>query len=321
MSKPISSQKNNQLTSAIGYDTNRMIFSEPTMGTVPDSVPPIMFRRINISTLNPDGSVGDLCFPTERIFSFGVSENRNPETKKVNGYVLPLCLWNRDGASKNEKAWTDTFDKVIEKCKEHLINNREEIEQYELAMTDLKKLNNLYWKKDKGKVVEGTGPTLYAKLISTSGKKKNKSAENKDGESKGKILSMFFNVDGETLDPLSLMGKYCYTKAVVKFESIFIGNKITVQIKLYEAEVETMESGMKPLMARPKGKGRMLLTGTATNMNDMPSDEDERQVAPVGGGGSLHNSDDENVEVQEAEVAKTPPKPVVRKIKKVLAKK
>ena len=41
-----------QLTSATGYDVSRMRFSQPVIGTIPNSVPPIVYKRINISTQN-----------------------------------------------------------------------------------------------------------------------------------------------------------------------------------------------------------------------------------------------------------------------------
>jgi hypothetical protein len=153
---------NTQITPVKGYDTKRMIFSEPISGSIPDSKPKIEFKRINISTQNEDGSVGELILPTSRLFSFGVSENMSQETGKVNGWTFPLCLWSRDGPTDEEKEWTDVFDKVVERCVDHLVENREEIEMFELSKADLTKskggLNPLYWKKekhtnDKGKTV------------------------------------------------------------------------------------------------------------------------------------------------------------------------
>lgn len=251
-------ERDNQLTPATDYDVNRMIFSDPVAGSVPNT--PIVYRRVNISTLNKDGSQGDLIFPTERIFSFGVSENINPETKKINGHVFPLCLWDKNGATTAEKAWTDTFERVVEQCKKHLVDNREELELYDLSMSDLKKFNPLYYKKEKGKVVEGAKPTLYAKIIAS--------------KKHDKILTQFFNTSGESVDPMSLLGKYCYARAAVKIESIFIGSKITLQVKLYEAEVELMESGMRSLLPRPQRKQKML-TGSGTNMNEMREDDED----------------------------------------------
>jgi hypothetical protein len=288
------SERNNQLTQASEYDTKKMVFSEPQNGSVPNT--PIVYKRIAISTLNKDGSIGDLILPTETLFSFGVSENIDPNTKKVNGHVLPLCLWSKEGPTKEEKAWTDTFEKIVEHCKTYLLDHKDDIGQYELTISDLKKLNPLYWKKDKGKIVEGTGPTLYAKLISS--KKHNK------------ILSMFFNQRGEEIDPLSLLGKYCYAKAAIKIESIFVGSKITLQVKLYEAECRLMDNGMRPLMNRPKDSGRML-TGEEKHL-DMTGDiEDDNTNPPPNRTGSLNNNSDTEDE----------PKPTTTKVVKKVIKK
>ena len=170
---------NTQLTPADSYDVNNMIFSDAVSGSIPDSKVKIEFKRINISTRNEDGSEGELVLPTSRLFSFGVSENTSQETGKVNGYTFPLCLWSRDnGPTEEEKAWTDKFNEIVDRCIKHLLDNKEELDLFDLTKSDLVRskggLNPLYWKKEKhvnksGKavlrVVPGTGPTLYTKLI------------------------------------------------------------------------------------------------------------------------------------------------------------
>ena len=93
---------NTMLTNVSTFDVSNMIFSEPVTGSIPDSTPKIEFRRINIMTKNPDGTVGDLVLGTERLFSFGVSENKSQETGKVSGWTMPLCLHSRDGATQSE---------------------------------------------------------------------------------------------------------------------------------------------------------------------------------------------------------------------------
>lgn len=263
---------NTQITSPIGYNINRVIFGNPVVGTVP-SANPIMkltYKRIPIMTKNIDGSVGELVFSTSELFSFGVSESKAfDDASKVNGYVMPLCLHNKNGATEDEKAFTNTFDAVIEKCKEYLLEQKDELELYDLTSADMKKMNPIYYKKEKGKVVEGSTPTLYAKLILS--KKQNK------------IITQFYNENDEPLDPLSLMGKYCYVKAAVKFESIFVGAKLAVQVKLYEAEVKLLETGMKRLLpSRPKTDTKVTSSNSSTPFNELSKNPDE-----------IDNTDDE----------------------------
>jgi hypothetical protein len=287
---------NTQLTTASGYDTKRMIFSDPLLGSIPNSVPAINYRRISIQTRNEDGTTGDLIFPTSQLFSFGVSENKNQDTGKVNGYVMPICLWNRDGPSDEEKDWSDTFDKVIDKCKQHLVEHKEDIDQYDLGMEDLKKFNPLWWKKEKGKIVDGIGPTLYAKLIVS--------------KKHDKIVSMFYDNNGDEIDPLSLLGKYCYASSAIKIESIFIGNKISMQIKLYETEVRLMDGGMKRMMKkRPQGDDKVTLSTVSKPMEELELSDGEA---------SVKDSDEDNEESKP--VKKTSVKKVVRRVKKVVRK-
>ena len=307
---------NTQLTPAKGYNTKRMVFSEPISGSIPNSTPKIEFKRINISTKNEDGTTGELIIPTERLFSFGVSENTSQETGKVNGYTFPLCLWGRDGATEAETAWTDTFEKIVENCIEHLVDNREEIDMFELTKSDLTKskggLNPLYWKKEKftnekGKTVlrrvPGTGPTLYTKLIFS--------------KKSGKFLSQFFDQNDEPLDAMDLMGKYCYSQAAIKIESIFIGSRISLQIKLYESVVEPTSTGMKRLLGRPKVRSKVLEHKAGSSATPMADDDDDEEDDDTG---SIGGSDDEEAPPVKVKAKVSTKKKVVRKVRRVVRK-
>lgn len=227
-----------QLSTPKEFNIDNVIFSKPETGTIPGSVPKLTFKRIKINTKNPDGSVGDLIFETPAdLFSFGLQENRNLETGNVNGYVLPICLWNKNGPTEEEKCFTSVIDKVVDRCKDHLIANKEEIEKYNLEMADLKGLNPLYWKKDKGKVVEGKGPVLYIKTLMS---KKNE-----------KISTVFINQEtNEEMDPFDVLNKYCFVRGAVKVESLFIGKAISIQLKLYEVLVRQVDSERKTLLTK-----------------------------------------------------------------------
>jgi hypothetical protein len=295
--------KTNQLTNPENYDVQKIMFSDPLPGGVVPGT-----RRILVSTLNKDGTVGDLILPTEKVFSFGVSENKGIDKVTVNGHVLPLCLWNKEAPTKAEKQWTTTFDNIVSRCKDYLLEHKEELELYDITEADFKKFNPLYWKREKGKIVEGTGPTLYAKLIES---KKN-----------NKIMTMFFDEEGNPIEPLSLMGKYCYTTGAVKIESIFLGSKISLQVKLYEATVSIVDNGIKPLLPKVRSKtaGSLLRNGTAPALDDedeAPKPASKKSAEPAG---SVPNSDDEQEpeEKKKPEPKKTVPsaKPVVRKVVK-----
>lgn len=245
----------NQLSDFQNFNKEHIVFSKPEIGNIPGQK--INFKRVRIAVKNSDGSIGDLIFSTpEKLHSFGLQESRDMATNKLNGYVLPICLWNRNGATENEKKFTEIFNEITEHCKTYLLDHKEDIEKYDLDMSDLKKFNPLYWKMDKGKPVEGRGPMLYLKVLLN--KKQNK------------INTIF--VDEETnreIDPFTILNKPCNITAAIKFESIFIGNKISLQVKLYEVVVKQIDNSIRGLL-RP----------TATKLK-LEIEEEEEEIAPI----------------------------------------
>jgi hypothetical protein len=296
---------NTQLTTADGYNIKNMIFSEAHEGSVPGTTPPIRFKRIIIQTKNADGTIGDLIIPTENVFSLGVCENFAIGTKTLNGYVLPLALWNKDAPTKQEKIWTDTFTRICETCVEHLVKVRKDIGKYDLEARDLKKFNPLYFKKDPEthQIAEGASPLLYCKLLFS---KKN-----------DKIFTMFYDTSGEEVDPVSLMGKFCMATAAIKIESIFIGSTITsLQVKMYECEIEPVEGGMKRMMKqRPDSSLSKLKIS-----NDDPLQEYKSKDSDNDSIKDSDNEEDEEEKEKEKEMEKVVPEKKVRRIRKVVNK-
>ena len=276
-----------QLISASSYDVKNMVFSTPVEQKIPDSK--ISSKRIFISTKNSDGTIGELCMATDEIYSFGVNINLDEKNKDlVTGYTMPLCLFNKNGPSESEKQFVDTFNRIVEKCKDHIIDSKDILDQYSLERSELKKIcNSLYYKRDpknKAKIMEEAGPTLYAKLIFN--KKKNE------------VTTTFFNSQtGKEINPMELIEKHCYAKAVIKFESIFIGNKISLQIKLYDCGIKMIDSGRKKLLPRP-------VVSSTVNIvvnNDFNPLDDDDDIFDIDDAGSLKDEEQELPKATEDE--------------------
>jgi hypothetical protein len=275
---------NTQLTSAFGYDVNNMRFRKPIDGSLPNDTT-VKFKRIAIGTKNPDGSLGDLIVPTLRLYSFGLSPNRDQKTGNIDGYSIPLCLFNREDPTEEQRQWVDTFNKIVEHIKQYILDHKDDIERYDLEPAELKKLNPLYYKREKGKIVDGTGPTLYAKVM--------------QNKKTGVISTPFCDENGKDVDPLSVMEKRCYATAAIKFESIFIGSRISLQIKVYEARVQLIDSAPRRFLqnAVPQTSSVVIEDSSSSvkhsslNVNDDDDDdtgsvdgdekEEKRESAPV----------------------------------------
>jgi hypothetical protein len=311
-SKDKSNMSDTQLTNiSSGYNTERMVFSEAISGSIPETT--VSFKRILISSQNEDGSIGDLIIETEKdLFSFGVSENIDPKSKEVTGWTHPICLCDKNNPTQAQKDWITNFTAIVDRAKEYLVENKDEIEQYDLVMSDLKKFNPLYYKKDKGKIVKGSTPTLYPKLMYS---RKN-----------DRIISVFFDPDNADVNPFDLIGKYCTSSSSIKIESIFIGSKISLQVKVYEAEITLVQMGMKRLMRRPKADDDVTIAKDvssnpmqsrrtpASKANDASDAEEKNEGEKSQDEGSIKGSDDE--EEKEPEIKK-----VRRRVKKRVARK
>lgn len=273
---------NTQLTHCADLEVGNIIFSKPETKSIPNT--PISYKRINILYKNNDNTVGDLVIPTEQLFSFGVQENTDMASGKITGYSIPLCLWNRTGATEAEEQFISTFESVVNHCHSHILTDetKEALEKYDLDESDLKKFNPIYRKRDKGKIVEGKSPCLYPKLI----------VSKKDGDIN--INTFFVDQNGEDIDPMNLIGKRMNCTCSIKVESIFVGRTISLQVKVYECVANMLDGGMK-----------RLLSVKPTQSHSVEVEEEEQEGSIDGDGDG-----DEEVEVEvEEEVVEPEPEP------------
>lgn len=217
-------------------------------------------------------------------------------------------MWDRDGATEAQLKWLEGFNKAIDCCKDHILEVKDEVEKYDLDEAELKRFNPLYWKKEKGKVVEGRGPTLYPKLLVSR------------KENPPKILTSFEDNNGEDMDPLSLMGKWCWMTAAVKIESIFVGARVSPQVKLYEAIAQPVQNKAKRLL-RPRSDNKVKLLGSNDVSSALGANEDDEvddEEVDDDDSGSLNGDSEEEEEV----AAKSPPKKkVVKKVRRKVVRK
>lgn len=278
---------NTQITTANGYNTTNIVYGKPRDGNIPGSS--VTFKRIQMGTRNPDGTLGELILSTSRLFSFGLSPSVNMTTGKTDGYTLAMCLTNMDAPTQEEKAFLDTFNKICDHAVDYILQHRDDVGKYELEKADLKKFNPVYIKREKGKVVEGSSPMLYAKVL-----------QNKKMQT---ITSLFYDKYGRDIDPMTLMNKQCYVKAAIKIEGIFIGSKVSLQVKLHEAEVEMRESGVKRLL-RPSAADAPPppVQSFASAVQSESKEEEDGDADADDDNGSLKGDDDGD----DAEVAPSP---------------
>lgn len=219
------------------FDLSQLIYSKPReVPNVPGSF------RINMSVNAPEG-VSPVILQTDTVFSFGVEEATSMQDKeKVTGYTMSLCLWNSEGPTKEQEAFIDCFNSIVENAKQHVLlqSTRKTIKKIDLVESDLRKFNPIYRRRDEdGNIVPDKSPMLYPKLITSRDLK---------------IFTNFADPNGYNIEPFTLLGVKNKVKAVIKFDSIFVGSKISLQIKVLEVEVQPT-LGRRRLLLKPQPAG------------------------------------------------------------------
>lgn len=294
--------KNTQLIEDLtSFDVSNIILLKPEVNEIKNQ-PGLTYTRVRLAVKNPDGSIGDFVVKTKKLFSFGVQDNTPPNGKPY--YSIPLCMWGLNGPENGEKEWVDSYNSVIEQIKTLLVESRDDFDKYDLEMSDLKKFNPMYYKRDKGKIVEDAAPRLYPKLMESP---------------KAGVMTIFTDSSsGEDIDVSTAKQQKCLVESAILIESVFVGNKLSLQQKVLECEVEFQESTKKRLL-RPSAKPREVSLPKPQVTRETEEEVDEEEDVGEEDGGSLGESDAE--EEEEVKPPTPPPKVEEPKKKRVVRKK
>ena len=218
-----------QLSSYDHLTKDTVIFKEAKESKVKDSN--IKYKRIPIEIKYQNNKKGPLVIETPFLFSFGVNEKRNQETKKLVGYSMPVCLWAKDSEpNEKEKAFYGAINSLTSLSIEHLENEYGPDLASSLSPPLYYKQEEYTDKKGKKKTRKdpSSAPVLYAKLIYS--------------EKSKKILSLFKGKGGKDLNPFKLINQYCNVKLALIIEGIFISKTVTsLQIKVHECYVKPLK--------------------------------------------------------------------------------
>lgn len=214
-----------QLSEFQNFNFNNVIYYKPETINLSDS--DNVFRKVKICVKNSDGSFGDLVFSAPKnLFSFGIQELKDGNGN-VSGYIMPISLWKKKEPTDEENKFIEVLQKIIDLSKE-------QIEKYIDDSVDTKRFSPLSYKKTENESDEKKSPILYTKLIF-----------NKKDQ---KISTLFIDENSNLeINPTNILNKKCYITGAIKIESIFLGDKVTLQIKLYEAIVKVIKHSKRLL--------------------------------------------------------------------------
>jgi hypothetical protein len=106
------------------------------------------------------------------------------------------------------------------------------------------------------------------------------------------VASLFHDeATDAALDPMTLKGKMGYATSVIKFDSIFAGSKVSLQLKLNETVVSLQDGGVQRMLA-PRVRGPTPVSAPQpapaapfaavgrSDPNAIPSESDESESEP-----------------------------------------
>ena len=225
-------QRVERLTNYSDVKPENISFGAPKVSNVPGK--DITYERIPITIEHDDNLYGSLLIKTEKCFTFGAQQNIDKETGLVNGWSLPIAMYDRLEPTEEQRKWAAKFDEIVECCKDFLVDN------YEFERRQLDNIGNCMWwsKNDTTR-----GPTLYSKIIA------GKSSKRFDTKFR-MVKDLKNNLDeGVVITKKELIENYNVI-AVIKIDSIYIcGENVSLQVKVYEALVEEQEE--LPSFLRP----------------------------------------------------------------------
>ena len=221
-----------QLSSFENITEDNIIFQTAKKFKIPNSK--MKYERIKIERKLPDGKTTPLVVATPILFSFGISERKDQETNKINGYSIPVCLWKKDSEpNQKETNFLNIIKEVQDLCQDHLSR-----EYGENSFSDMLYYKQIEYVDKKGKTKkkkdESSSPVLYVKLIYSSETKK---------------FSTIFRVKGkQEVKPLEYKDKFFNTRMAIIFDSVYLGGKsISIQVKAHEVHILPFEE-RKPLL-------------------------------------------------------------------------
>ncbi len=194
---------------------------------------------------------------------FGIEEFQN-ESGKVTAHGAGLSMIDNNASAEEQQQqlqFVKSFVSMVEIIKKHLFSVKKEVKKPTLDASDLKGLCPMRQSIDEEGNPKGNAWFFSPKLME-------RKIYNKDDPSdvQMKMETVFYAEDqldehGEPVEisPLEFVGKKHFKfRGSVKIESIYIGSKISLQCKIYDGAVRTVNQQRKRLTSLPAAVSSLL---------------------------------------------------------------
>lgn len=285
MSKRIPSKiapRNTELIDLFNFDPKRIHFDAPTEMETQQGNKAIKYYNINLGSTNK-GGVGELIIDLPFfVHSFGVEEFQS-DSGKPSTHSVSLSIVDISNPTEEQNKFVESFCKVIDKIKDHVLAVKKEIKKPTLDRSELKKFNPMYQSLDEDGNPKGTAWYFSPKLMERKIYNKDDPTDIKSKMETKFYLDEMFDEKGNPMEisPLEfLKPKHFKFRGAIKIEKIYVGSKISLQCKIYDGVVRQVSNERKTMTILKRGPatGSAAPKSAASALLDEPEDDDTEIV-------------------------------------------
>jgi hypothetical protein len=211
-----------------------------------------------------------LVFSSEEVFSFGMSRN-TLDTNSIS-YQISLCLYDRENPKDEEIKWSAKYEEMAAVCRHYLKTS-----EFKKLKGLIDTMKGLSWKSNE--IGDADGPKLYPKVMFN--------------QKKEEFITVFMDETDEIIeDPKTILDKRGRIKVALRFESIFVGSKVALQVRVNDVLISKWIEAYKPraLIVRRNGpSGSAIKNIKASDKSEEESDlnssssseDEEEEVKPT----------------------------------------
>ena len=222
--------------------------SKLSIGGIYSATKPIQYQKIPLYYEYPTGK-GPVFLRTPALYSYGVCENKDPQTQKLTGYSMSFLGFNAKNGMANEEE--RKFIEVTEKISKFIQDQVSKMSPLLKKGGRTKKIitEDLSIFKNKSEDLN-SAPVFFGKLFTKNSEITSLfyAKRTKEDIING-VKCMKENKMLVEKNPLEYVRKKCHVIASLKIEGVFIGSQIeSIQVKVPEVTITKLSPSFQSIM-------------------------------------------------------------------------
>ena len=222
--------------------------SKLSVGGIYSATKPIQYQKIPLYYEYPTGK-GPVFLRTPALYSYGVCENKDPQTQKLTGYSMSFLGFNAKNGMANEEE--RKFIEVTEKISKFIQDQVSKMSPLLKKGGRTKKIitEDLSIFKNKSEDLN-SAPLFFGKLFTKNSEITSLFYAKRTKED---IINGVKCMKGNKMlvekNPLEYVRKKCHVIASLKIEGVFIGPQIeSIQVKVPEVTITKLSPSFQSIM-------------------------------------------------------------------------